>query len=149
MIPQLAPFKFHTTIQLRWKDIDQFGHVNNANYLTYFEVGRFYYNRDVNDWNWEQDQYLIASIKVDYLRPIHYPGDIKIYLRTSDIGDKSFSFYYAITFEKNGVEKLAALGQSTQVMFDLKANKTIPIPERLIAQWRDYEHSSYFEIKEK
>jgi len=139
LIPQLLPFQYSTTIQLRWKDIDQFGHVNNAVYLTYFETARYYYNRDVNQWDWNQDQYIIASIKVDYLRPIFYPGDIKVYLRIGDIGDKSFVFHYAITFEKNGIEKLAATGQSTQVFYDVRNQKTIPIPERIIKQWKAFE----------
>ena len=139
MISQLVPFQYSTTIQLRWKDIDQFGHVNNAVYLTYFETARYYYNRDVNQWDWNQDQYIIASIKVDYLRPIFYPGDIMVYLRIGDIGDKSFVFHYAITFEKNGIEKLAATGQSTQVFYDVRNQKTIPIPERIIKQWKAFE----------
>jgi acyl-CoA thioester hydrolase len=139
LIPQLIPFQYSTTIQLRWKDIDQFGHVNNAVYLTYFETARYYYNRDVNQWDWNQDQYIIASIKVDYLRPIFYPGDIMVYLRIGDIGDKSFVFHYAITFEKNGIEKLAATGQSTQVFYDVRNQKTIPIPERIIKQWKAFE----------
>jgi acyl-CoA thioester hydrolase len=139
LIPQLLPFQYSTTIQLRWKDIDQFGHVNNAVYLTYFETARYYYNRDVNQWDWNQDQYIIASIKVDYLRPIFYPGDIMVYLRIGDIGDKSFVFHYAITFEKNSIEKLAATGQSTQVFYDVRNQKTIPIPERIIKQWKAFE----------
>ena len=139
MISQLVPFQYSTTIQLRWKDIDQFGHVNNAVYLTYFETARHYYNRDVNQWDWNQDQYIIASIKVDYLRPIFYPGDIKVFLRIGDIGDKSFVFHYAITFEKNGIEKLAATGQSTQVFYDIRNQKTIPIPERIMKQWKAFE----------
>jgi acyl-CoA thioester hydrolase len=139
LISQLVPFQYSTTIQLRWKDIDQFGHVNNAVYLTYFETARYYYNRDVNQWDWNQDQYIIASIKVDYLRPIFYPGDIKVFLRIGDIGDKSFVFHYAITFEKNGIEKLAATGQSTQVFYDIRNQKTIPIPERIMKQWKAFE----------
>lgn len=145
---KLSDFNYSTTIQLRWKDIDQFGHVNNAVYLTYFETARYYYNRDVNHWNWEEDQYIIASIKVDYLRPVFYPGDIKVYLRTSDIGDKSFSFYYAITFERNGIEKIAATGQSTQVMYDLKTQKTILIPERIINQWEKFENIEIFKFND-
>ena len=144
MIAALEPFNFSTSIQLRWKDVDQFGHVNNAVYLTYFETARFYYNRDVNQWNWNEDQYIIAFVKVDYLRPIYYPGDIKVYLRTSDIGDKSFNFYYAITFEKNDIEKIAATGQSTQVFYDLKNLKTISLPNRIVKQWGDFEKKEHF-----
>lgn len=147
MIPQLEPFKFSTSIQLRWKDIDQFGHVNNANYLTFFEVARYYYCLEVNQWNWDSDKFIIASAQIDYLRPLFYPGDIKVYLRISDIGEKSFSFYYAITFLKNGVEKLSATGKTTQVMYDLKHQKTIPIPEHLLNQWQAYEKTEYFTSK--
>lgn len=148
MISKLRLFNYSTIIQSRWKDVDQFGHVNNAVYLTYFETARYYYHRDVNNWDWEVDQYIIASISVDYLRPIYYPGDIKIYLRTSDIGEKSFNFHYAITFEKDGLEKLAATGRSTQVMYDLKQHKTIPIPKRTIDQWKHFEQSDGFVLKE-
>jgi acyl-CoA thioester hydrolase len=148
LIPQLVPFQYNTTIQLRWKDIDQFGHVNNAVYLTYFETARYYYNRDVNNWDWNQDQYIIASIKVDYLRPIFYPGDVKVYLRTTNVGEKSFEFHYAITFERNGIEKLAATGQTTQVFYDLRNQKTIAIPERIVQQWQAFEKEDYFASKE-
>lgn len=147
MIPQLAPFNFHTTIQLRWKDIDQFGHVNNAVYLTYFETARYYYCRDVNQWDWDSDQFIIANVKVDYLRPLFYPGDIKVYLRTTNVGEKSFEFHYAITFERNGIEKLAATGQTTQVFYDLKNQRTIPIPERIVQQWEAFEKKDYFACK--
>lgn len=147
MIPQLEPYNYSTNIQLRWKDIDQFGHVNNAVYLTYFETARYYYNRDVNQWDWDMDQYIIASVKVDYLRPIYYPGDIKVYLRTTNVGEKSFEFHYAITFERNGIEKLAATGQTTQVFYDLKNQKTIPIPERIVQQWQAFEKEDFFILK--
>ena len=34
----MAPYKFSTTIEVRFKDVDSLGHVNNAVYLTYFEI---------------------------------------------------------------------------------------------------------------
>lgn len=147
VIEQLKSFNFHTPLQLRWKDIDQFGHVNNAVYLTYLETARYYYNRDVNQWNWDEDQYIIASVKIDYLRPIFYPGDILVYLRVSDIGEKSFNFYYAITYQKNGVEKIAATAQTTQVFYQLKNQKTIPIPDRIISQWQNFENPDFFTLR--
>ena len=39
----MAPYKFSTTIEVRFKDVDSLGHVNNAVYLTYFEIARFHY----------------------------------------------------------------------------------------------------------
>ena len=77
----LKDFKHKSEIQLRWKDIDQFGHVNNSNYLTFFEVARFNYCRDVCDWDWARDKFIIANISIDYLRPIFFPNKTFLYLR--------------------------------------------------------------------
>ena len=40
-------FRHQTNIQLRFKDIDALGHVNNANHFTYFEVARVRYFDEV------------------------------------------------------------------------------------------------------
>ena len=39
----IANFKHKTLIQIRFKDVDMMGHVNNANHLTYFELARVHY----------------------------------------------------------------------------------------------------------
>lgn len=135
----LKTFKFHTIIPLRWKDIDQFGHVNNSNYLTFFEVARFYYCKSVNNWDWDLNQFIIAQAEVEYLRPLFFPNDIKVYLKVADIGTKSFAFYYAITFIKNDIEKIAATGKTVQVMYDVKQHKTVSIPLEILEQWKKFE----------
>ena len=43
----ITRFKHKTDIQIRFKDIDQLGHVNNANHLTYFETSRVKYFNDI------------------------------------------------------------------------------------------------------
>ncbi len=44
-----TPFKQKTAIQIRFKDIDMMGHVNNANYITYFELARLTYFDSLKD----------------------------------------------------------------------------------------------------
>ena len=39
-------FKYKLKIQIRFKDIDKMGHVNNAIHLTYFETVRVEYFKD-------------------------------------------------------------------------------------------------------
>src|SRR5574337_1034741 len=36
-----------TSIQVRYKDLDSLGHVNNANHLTYFELARIKFFDDI------------------------------------------------------------------------------------------------------
>lgn len=132
-------FKHKSEIQLRWKDIDQFGHVNNSNYLTFFEVARFHYCKDVCDWNWQQDKFIIANINIDYLRPIFFPNKTFVYLRISRMSEKTFDFEYLVTTEKNGIEKLASKSKSTQVMYDLDAQKSIAIPQHIREKFLAFE----------
>lgn len=135
----LKDFKHKSEIQLRWKDIDQFGHVNNSNYLTFFEVARFNYCKDVCDWDWSRDKFIIANINIEYLRPIFFPNRTFVYLRVSKLGEKSFEFEYIVTTEKNGIEKLASKSTSTQVMYDLEAQKTILVPEHIRGHFVKFE----------
>ncbi len=39
------PVPVRVPIQIRWRDLDALGHVNNAVYLTYFELARLAYIR--------------------------------------------------------------------------------------------------------
>ena len=41
------PVPVQMPIQIRWRDLDALGHVNNAVYLTYFELARLAYIRAV------------------------------------------------------------------------------------------------------
>lgn len=57
-----------TPIQLRFKDMDALGHLNNANYLTFFELARIKYFRDTvgTEIDWNKDGMIIARATIDY-----------------------------------------------------------------------------------
>ena len=58
--------KHYTPIQIRFHDIDQLGHVNNANYLTYFEVARMAYFKTLvkKEIDWESTGLILANTSV-------------------------------------------------------------------------------------
>ncbi len=43
-------FKHSVPVQMRFSDVDGFGHVNNGVYNDYYDIGRMYYMRDVLGW---------------------------------------------------------------------------------------------------
>ena len=43
IVSWMPAFKFSTQIEVRFRDLDALGHVNNAVYLTYFEIARLHY----------------------------------------------------------------------------------------------------------
>ena len=124
-------FNFQTSIQMRWKDLDAMGHVNNANYLTYFEIARSYYILDVCPyWNWKNDMFLIANINVDFLKELTLTDTkVKVQVRTIHIGNKSFVLEYLLSSGTEQSTKIHAKGTSTQIMFDMKSKSSISIPQ--------------------
>src|SRR6201994_3088515 len=89
MSENLADYKFRTTIQVRFSDLDYYGHVNNATYLTYFETARVDYWREVVKWDWNNNGIILARSEVNYLKPIMRNDTIACYIRTTRIGNTS------------------------------------------------------------
>ncbi len=134
-----AKFRFKMKLDIRWSDMDEMRHVNNAVYLTYFEQARVYYFNEACQWNWKEIGAILANAHVDYIRPVVFPNPTTVYVRTSKLGNKSFEVHYLITSVVNGVEELTTTGHSTMVMFDYKTNKSVAIPEHLRERIYNYE----------
>lgn len=128
--------KFHhsTAIQLRFKDYDSLGHVNNANHLTFMETARMEYFHDVvtktNDW--KKTGLILAKFIIDYVKPIQLTDNIIAFTRCSRLGNKSFDLAYELRSRKGMKEVLMATGLSTIVCFNYEKQETILIP----AGWR-------------
>ena len=136
--------KHKTRIQIRFKDIDKLGHVNNANHFTYLELARIHYFDQLmgREIDWEKDGMIIASAKVDYKQPIYLSDKVFVYTQCANIGNKSFEFHYnIIREEKDGTETVLATAQTVQVCFDYKLNQTIPVPKEWKEKMEYYENS--------
>ncbi|QOI96896.1 MAG: acyl-CoA thioesterase [Flammeovirgaceae bacterium] len=128
----MHPFKHKFPIQLRFKDIDKMGHVNNANYLTYIELARVKYFEDVvsTDKKWSQQVGIIlARIEIDYKSPVFLHDTIAVYTRCSRIGNKSLTLDWVVVREKSGTEEVVAQGIAVLVCYDYAHEQTIAIPE--------------------
>lgn len=128
-------YKHKTQIQIRFKDVDRLGHVNNANHITYFELARVeYFNALMGDVkiDWESESLILAKIEMEYKQPILLEDKVYAYTWVSRIGSKSFDMSCSIVREINGVEVEAAKGLAIIVCFNYKTNQSIPVPE----EWR-------------
>ncbi|WP_297216632.1 thioesterase family protein [Thermoplasma sp.] len=116
-----------TPIQIRYDDIDLLGHVNNARFLTYFEIGRLNY---MKKFFMTEDpvtvNIVIARAEIDFERSVHF-GD-EVYVRTwiSRIGNTSFDFSYSIE-DKNG----SVYGRGKTVNVFIKDGKPARVPNFL------------------
>jgi acyl-CoA thioester hydrolase len=111
-------------LQTRFNDYDSKGHVNNAVYLTYFELGR------VQAWlaaGGEVDgDFILAEAKISYRSPALMGDPLDLEVTTSEIRNKAWVWRYRILDSRD--ERLVAEGETVQVMFDYVARQTVPIP---------------------
>lgn len=116
-------------IFVRLTDIDILGHVNNAIYLTYFEIARMHYFAELvgNEWNWMEEGVVLVKNEVEYFKPIvlNDVPYVKVYL--IQLGVKSFTLGYEITVN----DQLVTKGSSVLVGFNSKTKSTIEIPEKM------------------
>jgi acyl-CoA thioester hydrolase len=103
---------------VRWDDLDAFGHVNNAVYLTYAQEARFAWSGIL--------EMVVARAEVDFIAPI-YDGDtfLDIELWVSAIGNSSFTMTYEIKMKG----ELVARVKTVQVTVDMGTKKSHPIDD--------------------
>ena len=125
-------------IAIRYKDLDPYGHVNNAVYLEFFEEIRIAYWRTlaslVGIENLEAGdvpgaRYVIAETTVRYRAPILLDDVLHGAASIPTVGNRS----YAMDFELRTGESfergtLVAEGFAAQVFFDPKTDEVIPCP---------------------
>jgi acyl-CoA thioester hydrolase len=137
-------FTFCAPLYLRWSDIDELRHVNNARYLTFFEEVRIGYNRAVGEWDWTKEGFLIANAQLNFRKPLFLRDNPTIWTRISKIGTKSFDMEYLI-FNKKG--ELCADGSTVQVAIDMKTFTPVAVPEAIIAKILAYEKAGTVVVK--
>ena len=87
-------------LQLRYRDIDSLGHVNNAVFLSYFEIGRIGLLRMNSDrYDIDSINFVIARIEIDFLKTIHLFDDVILKTKIVRVGKTSFTFDHEIVSE--------------------------------------------------
>ena len=129
-------FEYTTEVEVRYADIDTYGHVNNATYATYFEEARIDYLDDVVDAgeallsdSGSGVGIVIANLEADYSKPVRISDTVAVAVRVPRLGQKSFPFEYEVRTD----EGVAATGETTVVTYDRDTESSRPIPE----DWRD------------
>jgi acyl-CoA thioester hydrolase len=124
-------FRFVCPQDVTFRDLDVFGHVNNAVYLTYIENARIRYLRDVLGIESPEDLLVIvAKVHIDFLSRATLGEPLDVGTRVSRIGTKSFDMDHEI----HGPEgRVVARAETTLVTFDYRGDSTMPVPDL----WRD------------
>ena len=118
-----------TEIEVRFRDIDALGHVNNAVYATYTEQARTAYFRDVLDTDLSQASTVLASTSFDFQRSVELTDEtVTVLSGVDEIGRSSISMTYEIRVGGDG-DDLAAEAEATIVYLDPETDEPAPVPE--------------------
>lgn len=116
-----------TKAHVRWDDLDGFGHVNNATYLTYMQEARSnftWYSRKVAGLEPLLTNMVVARAEVDYVEPIYDGGfDLAVAICVTKIGNASFELAYELTSALG----LHARGRTVQVAVSMETKKSRPL----------------------
>lgn len=113
-------------IEIRWRDLDGFGHVNNAVYLTYLEEARDeMYTRLLGE---VVHRMVLRHIAVDFRSGLVQDDDeVEVTTEIIRVGSSSVTTRETITALSDG--RLAAAAESVMVHTDESRNSSAPFPD--------------------
>jgi acyl-CoA thioester hydrolase len=126
-------YRHRTNLQVRFRDIDAFKHVNNAVFFSYVEQARIRYLLDVlrPDRPFDRLPLILARVELDYRSPITFGEEVEIETRVDRIGRSSIAMSHRMTAMPE--DRLAGDVHSVLVTYDYESATPMPVPD----DWRD------------
>ncbi len=130
-----ADYPVSTSIDVRFRDLDAMGHVNNAVYFTYLEVARYYLIWRIFPARAVQElPVIVGEATCRFISPAYLGESLTIGLAISRIGGKSFDIVYQIDGQDG---RLVAQARTAMIMFDYAQAASVPIPDHVRAQLQE------------
>jgi len=117
-------YPFSCPIQVRWRDLDAFGHVNNATFASYLEMARTeVWTKLFGGREALGIPFFVKRLEIDYRRPINLDDEVRVSLRVGNIKGASFTFEYVV--EAGG--EVAAEAVTRLACVDSRTGRPVPI----------------------
>ena len=124
-------FRHVIPLQIRFNDVDKFGHVNNTIYFQFYDTAKTDYFASVcKGVDWERVGIMVVKIESEFMAQIKANDHIAGRTRVSKIGNKSFHLEQDVIDTDTQEVKSRCL--SIMVLYDLKQQQAIPFPD----EWR-------------
>lgn len=125
-------------VEVRWGDMDAFGHLNNVMFIRYFEVARVAYFDLIEFREGARIGPILHSTSCRFRRPVTYPDTVRVGVRTTDLTDDRFTHEYLMVSDTTG--ETVATGQGVVVSYDYeqgcKTSIPGPVRERIISSMK-------------
>jgi acyl-CoA thioester hydrolase len=118
--------------RVRFGDLDPMGHVNNVDFLRFFESARIAFHRRIVDGQVigqrpEGFGVVVAELHAAYKGPAYFDEELRTSVRPADIGRSA----YKVEFETRAGDRVVAEGYAVLVGYDYGRNESAPIPDEV------------------
>ncbi|WP_040162090.1 acyl-CoA thioesterase [Mobilicoccus massiliensis] len=118
-------------IPLRWSDMDAYGHVNNAKFVTLLEEARVI---ALHEWFGDsgllEGGIVVSSQTLDYTAQLSYRAEpVAVVVWCSHLGASSFTIAYEVRDPARVGDTSYCLAETTLVRFDAKAGHSRRLSE--------------------
>lgn len=127
-----------STIALRidWSDMDMFGHVNNIAFFKYIQSSRVH-NWEITglsaDFELKRIGPILLSCQCNFIKPLHYPGNVEVIAKVSFIKNTSFGLHHTLL----GAEgDCVAEANDVMVMYNFNTLEKVPLPALFSQKWK-------------
>ena len=143
--------KFRHTMpaQIRFSDVDQFGHVNNSVYFSLYDLAKTTYVKEVlsGRMTWNEVGIVVANINANFMSPIFFMDNVNIETATVELGNKSFILMQRAVDAESGVVKCEC--RTVMVVYDLKTQTPMQMPDEYKQAICEYEGRTLGELAKK
>ena len=115
-------------LQIRFNDVDKFGHVNNTIYFQFYDTAKTDYFASVcGNVDWNRVGIIVVKIEAEFLSQIKANSHIAARTHVVEIGHKSFHLEQEL-FDIE-TQEVKSRCMSIMVLYDLETQQTIPFPD--------------------
>ncbi len=126
---------FHHTLplQIRFNDIDSLGHLNNAVYFSFYDLGKARYFETVKSHSidWRRADVVVANVNADFVAPIYANESIAVRTCATEIGNRSFKVLQQII--NTETEQVKGVCRTVMVGFDIETGCAADISD----EWKE------------
>jgi acyl-CoA thioester hydrolase len=139
--PTREGWPFSYADRVRFGDLDAMRHLNNVEFLRFFETARIAYIRALipahrpaepeGDWG-----LIFAECHINYRAPAFFDEEIRTHVRPAQLRRSSVRMEFLMTAEPEG--RVIAEGWGALVGYDYVAGRSCPLPDVLTTVLREH-----------
>lgn len=131
-------FHHQMPAQLRFSDVDSFGHINNTVYFQLFDMCKAdYFRETIGGHIFEGCGLVVVHVEADFVAPIYFPDEIAIRTAVTHIGTKSITLYQEAFNVRTNETK--CLCETVMVMMDTNKMCSMNISDDFREKFREKE----------